>query len=81
MFRLSAQDKIRLLHTAWRALSDDKHSHKMFKRGLARVAVNYGDGSVLWISTEAGWAALEDFLEKRCKIVEPEARKQTKDAH
>ena len=81
MFRLSVHNKIRLLHTAWRALSDDKHSHQMFQRGLARVAVNYGDGSVLWISTEQGWTALEDYLEKRCELVVPEARKQNKKTH
>ena len=49
MIRLSEHDKIRLLHTAWRASSEDKHSLRMFKRGLVRIAVNYGDGSTLWV--------------------------------
>lgn len=65
MIRLSSDDKLRLMQTAWCASSEDCHSMRLYRRGLARIAVNYGDGTVLWISTDAGFNALRDFLEKR----------------
>lgn len=69
MVRLSEHDKLRLMHTAWRALSNDEHSIRMFKRGLVRIHLNYGDGSVMWISTKKGWNALENYLDKRSEPV------------